>query len=55
MRYAFVDVLLTLVVKALPYRFILVEPSAMSQALELNLLELLLDLAEGQFNRVELR
>ena len=35
MRYAFVDVLLTLAVKALPYRFILVELAAISQTLEL--------------------
>ena len=50
-----VDICNTLATKALLDRFILVELATVCQALKLKLLEVLLDLAEGQLNCVVLR
>ena len=55
MCYAFVDIRYALAIEALLYGLILVESVAMSQALKLQFFESLLDLAEGQFNRVIFR
>ena len=55
MRYALVNVLLTMVAEALLDCFVLVELAAVCQALKLELFEALLDLAEGQFDCVKFR
>ena len=55
MRNALVNVLLTMVAEALLDCFVLVELAAVCQALKLELFEALLDLAEGQLNRIEFR
>ena len=52
---ALVDICITLATEALLDRFILIELATVCQALKLQLLDVLLDLAEGQLNSVVLR